>query len=64
MAYTFTNSKGSTFTLHRTSVTTKNGQERILHYFAREVGPKAIDAVPAGYVVVEARSGMPVLKKG
>jgi hypothetical protein len=63
MAYTFTNSKGATYTLHRTRVTMKNGQERTLHYFAREAGPKAIDSVPAGYVAVEAPSGMPVLKK-
>jgi hypothetical protein len=64
MAFTFTNSKGATYTLHRTKATLKNGQERVLHYFAREAGPNAIDAVPTGYVVVEAPSGMPVLKKG
>jgi hypothetical protein len=64
MAFTFTNSKGTTFTLHRTEVTMKNGQTRVLHYFAREAKSNAIGAVPAGYVVAEAPSGMPVLKKG
>lgn len=64
MAYTFTNSKGTTFTLHRTTAVMKNGQQRVLHYFGRDAGPNAIDTVPAGYVVVEAPTGLPVLKKG
>lgn len=63
MAFTFTNRTGTTFTLHRAEVTMKNGQMRVLHYFAREAKPNAIEAVPAGYVVTEAPSGMPVLKK-
>ena len=63
MAFTYTNRAGSTFTLHRSEVTMKNGQRRVLHYFAREAKPNAIEAVPAGYVVSEAPSGMPVLKR-
>jgi hypothetical protein len=64
MAFTFTNRKGITYTLHRTEATLQNGQRRTLYYFAREVKPNAIDAVPAGYVVTEGPSGLPVLKKG
>lgn len=64
MAFTFTNRKGTTFTLHRTEVAMKNGQQRVLHYFARDARPNAIDAVPSGYVVTEGPSGLPVLKKG
>ena len=64
MAYTFTNSRGTTYTLHRTEATLTNGQRRTLHYFAREAGSNAIDAVPTGYVVTEGPSGLPVLKKG
>jgi hypothetical protein len=63
MAFTFTNRAGTTYTLHRTEVATRGGQKRVLHYFAREAKPGAIDQVPAGYVAVEAPSGMPVLKK-
>ena len=64
MAFTFTNRAGTTFTLHRSEVAMKNGQRRVFHYFAREAKPNAIEAIPAGYVVTEAPSGMPVLKKG
>jgi hypothetical protein len=63
MAFTFKNSKGVTYTLHRIESVQKNGQTRTLHYFSRDARPGAIDAVPAGYVVSEAPSGMPVLKK-
>jgi hypothetical protein len=63
MAFTFKNSKGVTYTLHRIESTQKNGQTRALHYFSRDVRPGALDALPAGYVVSEARTGMPVLKK-
>ena len=42
----------------------KNEQRRVLHYFAHDAKPNAIDAVPAGYVVTEGPSGLPVLKKG
>ena len=63
MSFTFTNTKGVTYTLHRQDVTLRNGQQRVLHYFGREAKPNAIDRVPDGYTVVEAASGMPVLKK-
>ena len=63
MAYTFTNSKGTTYTLHRVEAATRGGQTRTLHFFAREAREGAIQAIPAGYTVVEAPSGMPVLKK-
>ena len=64
MAFTYTNRAGRTFTLHRSEVTMKNEQRRVLHYFAHDAKPNAIDAVPAGYVVTEGPSGLPVLKKG
>jgi hypothetical protein len=64
MAFTYTNRTGTTYTLHRTEATLKNGQRRVLHYFAREARSNAIDAVPTGYVVTEGPSGLPVLKKG
>jgi hypothetical protein len=63
MALTYTNSKGDTYTLHRTEAKLKSGQTRVLHFFSRDVRSTAIDAVPAGYKVVEAPTGLPLLKK-
>lgn len=64
MAYSYTNSKGQTYYLHRKEVTLKNGRQQTIYFFAREVREGALDDVPAGYEVVETeRTGMPVLKK-
>ena len=55
MAYAHTNSKGTTYYLH------SNGR---MFYFSKEVKETgALDAVPAGYNVVEMKTGMLVLKK-
>jgi len=43
--------------------TLKGGGERMIYFFAGEVKDGALDAVPAGYVVSETKSGLPVLKK-
>ena len=53
MAYAHTNSKGTTYYLHT------NGK---MFFFSREVKEGAIDALPAGKVVVEMKTGMLVLK--
>ncbi len=63
MPFQYTNKKGDVYTLHRTVAHLKSGQSRTLHYFSRDVREGALDAVPAGYVVSEAPTGMPVLKK-
>lgn len=64
MAYSYTNKKGDTYYLHKKDVTLRGGRQQTIYYFAREVRDGAIDAVPAGYKVVETeRTGMPVLKK-
>lgn len=64
-AYAYTNSKGQTYYLHTREVTLKNGRVQRIYYFARDVRDNdALEAVPAGYQVVETkRTGMPVLKK-
>ena len=55
MAYAHTNSKGATYYLH------SNGK---MFYFSKEVkATGALDVVPAGYNVVEMKTGMLVLKK-
>ncbi len=64
MAYSYTNSKGQQYFLHKRDVTLKNGRQQTIYFFAREVRDGSLDAVPAGYTVMETqRTGMPVLKK-
>lgn len=64
MAYAFTNKKGVMYYLHSKKVNLKGGREQTIYYFARDIRPGALDAVPAGYKVVEtAKTGMPILKK-
>jgi len=63
-AFSFTNKKGQTYLLHTREVTLKNGRVQRIYFFAREQREGALEAVPAGYTVVETqRTGMPVLKK-
>jgi len=67
MAYAHTNSKGQQYFLHQKDVTLKGGLQQRIFFFAKEISPKGtpLDAVPAGYIVVEnPRTGLPVLKKG
>ena len=54
MAYAHTNSKGNTYYLH------SNGR---MFFFSKEIKDNALDAVPAGYNVVEMKTGMLVLKQ-
>lgn len=64
MAYSYTNSKGQTYYLHKKDVTLKNGRQQTIYFFARDVRDGALDDVPSGYEVMETqRTGMPVLKK-
>ena len=64
MAYSFTNSKGTTYYLHTKKSLTSTGKERTLFYFSKELRQDdALDAVPAGYDVAEMKTGLPVLKK-
>jgi len=66
VAFTHKNSRGQEYFLHTTKVTLKGGHERSIYYFAKAVdAAKALDAVPAGYVVSENKAtGLPLLKKG
>ncbi|MBW3538601.1 hypothetical protein KY386_03880 [Candidatus Parcubacteria bacterium] len=65
MAYAHTNSKGQQYFLHQKDVTLKGGRVQRIYYFGREAKEGAIDQMPEGYVVVEnARTGLPILKKG
>jgi hypothetical protein len=63
MAYEFKNTKGVSYFLHSKDVLLKGGRKQTI-YFARDVRPGALDAVPAGYIVQETtKTGMPILKK-
>jgi hypothetical protein len=64
MAFAFTNSRGVKYYLHSKKVNLKGGREQMIFFFARDVRPGALEAVPAGYKVIETtKTGMPILKK-
>ena len=64
MAYEFTNKKGVKYYLHFKDVNLKGGRVQRIYFFARDVRPGSLDAVPAGYEVMETeRTGMPILRK-
>lgn len=63
MAFSFENSKGTTYILHGRTSTTSTGKTRTLYFFAKEAKDGALDAVPDGYMVSETKNGLPVLKK-
>jgi hypothetical protein len=64
MAFEFKNSKGVTYYLHARDVNLKGGRVQTIYFFARDIRPGALDAVPAAYQAVETeKTGMPILKK-
>lgn len=65
MAYKHTNKKGTDYYLHSRQVTLRgSGKLQTIYFFAREPKDGALDAVPAGYTIVENdRTGLPILKK-
>lgn len=65
MAYSHTNSKGVTYYLHTKEVTLRGGKLQRIYYFAKDERPAdALDALPAGYQVVEnPRNGFLTLKR-
>lgn len=64
MAYEFKNSKGVSYFLHSRDVNLKGGRVQTIYFFARDIRPGALNAVPAGYKAEEtAKTGMPILKK-
>ena len=63
MAFTHKNSKGVTYILHGRTRVTSTGKKATLYFFAKEKKEGALDALPAGYQVVETGTGLLVLKK-
>jgi len=65
MAYSHNSEKsGKTYFLHSRETTLKNGRKQTIYFFGKEVKDGALDTVPEGYVVIETKTGLPVLKKG
>ncbi len=64
MAYEFENSKKVKYYLHAKDVILKGGRKQKIFFFARDVRPGALDAIPEGFKVIETtKTGMPILKK-
>lgn len=64
MAHSVTNSKGQTYYLHGKQVTLRGGRKQQIYYFSRKEKADALDAIPAGFQVMEnKRTGLPMLKK-
>jgi len=65
MAYSYKNSKGTTYYLHGKMVTLRGGRKQQIYYFAKEEkGKDEVDDMPDGYTVVEnKKTGLPILKK-
>lgn len=63
MAFSFTNSRGSSYILHARTTTLKNGNTQTIYFFARETKEGVLDSVPEGYEVSESKNGLPVLKR-
>lgn len=66
MAYAHTSNKsGTTYYLHERVRELKGGKKVSLYFFAKEVKDGSLDALPAGYIVIESeKTGLPMLKKG
>ena len=55
---------GKTYYLHSKEVNLKGGRKQTIYYFAGTATEFALDALPAGYQVVEnSKTGLPMLKK-
>jgi hypothetical protein len=63
MAYSYRNSRGTTYFLHEKVRTLKSGKKQSLYFFSKTVKEGALNAVPAGYEVSETKNGLPVLKR-
>jgi len=65
MAYSVKSKKsGKTYYLHSKEVKLAGGRKQRIYYFAGEEKSNSLDALPAGYEVMEnKRTGLPMLRK-
>lgn len=61
--FEYVNSKGVVYYLHRHIVERVSGKSTVLYYFSRKQKEENFCNLPDGYVVVEMKTGLPVLKK-
>ncbi len=65
MAFSVKSKKsGKMYFLHTKEVELAGGRKQKIYYFAGEAGQNALDALPAGYEVIEnEKTGLPMLRK-
>ena len=63
MAYSYKNSRGTTYYLHARTRDLKSGKKQTLYFFAKTEKEGTLDRVPEGYEVSETKNGLPVLKR-
>lgn len=63
MAFSYTNSKGTTYYLHGREVELNNDRLRTIYFFAKDQRDGVLDNVPEGWQVTEGRNALPVLSK-
>ena len=65
MAYSVKSKKsGKTYYLHSKEVTLRGDRKQKIYYFAGEAGEFSLDALPAGYELMEnSKTGLPMLRK-
>ena len=65
MAFTVKSKKsGKLYHLHTKEVELAAGRKQRIYYFAGEAGENSLNALPAGYEVMEnERTGLPMLRK-
>ncbi len=65
MAFSVKSKKsGKMYFLHTKEVELAGGRKQKIYYFAGEAGQNALNALPAGYEVIEnEKTGLPMLRK-
>ena len=63
MAFSYTNSKGTTYYLPGREVELNNDRLRTIYFFAKDERDGVLEQVPDGWQVTEGRNALPVLSK-
>jgi len=63
MAFSYKNTRGTTYYLHGKTRTLQSGKKQTLYFFAKTVKEGSLNLLPDGYMVTETRNGLPVLKR-
>ena len=64
MSYSYTNSKGKKYYLHKTQAERTNGDKETIYYFNEKIEKGACHVLPSGKIVVENDvTGIPIVKE-